>query len=303
MKIDKDFYKNLLDSLYDGIYYVDCDRRITYWNKAAERITGYTSSEVLGRLCSDNILVHVNGEGVDLCKGLCIVSRTIADGRIREAEMYLLHKDGHRFPVSVRVIPIRDSNDKIIGAVEIFSDNSPKVTIRQRIEDLEKMTLLEPLTMLVNKKYVEMNLHARLDEMCRYGWPFGVLYITVDDFKKINDVYGYNVGNKILKMVARTLLFNSRTSDVIGRWSGEDFISIIVNANEERLHSTANRARLLVEKSGYPKGADIVRVTISIGATLALQIDTMDTLLKRAEQLMYHSRNSGGNRVSMKLEV
>ncbi len=104
-------------------------------------------------------------------------------------------------------------------------------------------------------------------------------------------------------MIAKTLLNNLRPFDVLGRWGGEEFTAIIANINEQQLYFIANRFRLLVENSALHKGSDIIQVTISIGATFAQSNDTMDTLLKRADQLMYHSKLSGRNRVSMKLDA
>ena len=77
---------NVLNSLHDGLYFTDTDRRIIYWNAAAERITGYASPEVLGKKCSDNILVHIDAEGTNLCKNLCPLAKTIEDGAHREAD-------------------------------------------------------------------------------------------------------------------------------------------------------------------------------------------------------------------------
>ena len=87
MKKDKLFYKNLLDSLHDGVYFVDRDRRITYWNSGAERISGYESSEVVGRRCSDDLLMHIDKEGSCLCGAKCPLAHTLDDGLIREAEV------------------------------------------------------------------------------------------------------------------------------------------------------------------------------------------------------------------------
>jgi len=302
MTVDNEFYKSSLDRLYDGVYYVDRNRKIKYWNKAAERLTGYKSSEIIDKRCSD-ILTHIDDKGVNLCKGQCPLTKTIVDGRAREADLYLLHKDGHRVPVSIRMVPIRDSSGQITGAVQIFSDKSPVVTVRQKLEQCEKMALLDPLTNSPNRRYIKMNLNSRLDEMSRYGWTFGILFIDIDHFKKVNDIHGHDVGDEILKMIAKTLLNNLRPFDVLGRWGGEEFTAIIANINEQQLYFIANRFRLLVENSALHKGSDIIRVTISIGATFAQSNDTMDTLLKRADQLMYHSKLSGRNRVSMNLDA
>ena len=111
-----DFYKDLIDNLYDGVYFVDRDRRITYWNKGAERITGFNAERMLGHFCHDNLLNHVTENGVQLCFNGCPLHATMADGRSRQAEIYLHHSDGQRIPVLVRTVPIRDENGEITGA-------------------------------------------------------------------------------------------------------------------------------------------------------------------------------------------
>src|SRR5512138_899186 len=99
MPDEKNFYKDIIDNLYDGVYFVDRDRRITFWNKGAERITGYSSDRVIGRCCRDNILAHVAEEGTKLCSDLCPLQHAMADGNARESEAFLHHADGHRVPV------------------------------------------------------------------------------------------------------------------------------------------------------------------------------------------------------------
>ena len=300
MEIDNESYKKLMDGLYDGVYCVNLDKKITYWNKGAERITGYKSSEVIGRNCSDKIFLNITDRDTDTSRDLCLISRALADGRRHETEVYFLHKDGHRFPVLVRVVPITDTNNRITGAAEIFRDNSPSISVSQRIEELEKMALLDSLTMLVNKGCIEMNLHGRLDALFRYGWAFGLLFIYIDKPKKSSSTFWHDIKDKVLKTAAKTLLFNSRTSDIIGRWKGEEFIAIIVNTSEEQLYTAAERFRFLVEQSSFSAGADTIKATISIGATLAQKTDTVELLLKRAKRLMDQSRLAGGNRTSMK---
>jgi diguanylate cyclase (GGDEF)-like protein len=134
--------------------------------------------------------------------------------------------------------------------------------------------------------------------MWRYGWQFGIVLIDIDHFKNVNDLYGHEIGDRALKMVAQTLLKNLRSFDVIGRWGGEEFLAIIMNVRKDPLRSIANRFRVLVEQSSFSVGNDIVQVTISLGTTLARSDDTTADLLKRVETLMYQSKSGGRNRVS-----
>ena len=298
MIIDNDFSKTILENLYDGVYFVDCDRKILYWNKGAENITGYTSSEVIGKRCSDNI-THVDDSGVQLCMTTCPLAKTVADSVPREMNLYIRHKKGHRVPVLTRTTPLRDSLGLVIGAVEIFNDNSPKLVITQRIKELEKMALLDPLTELANRRYLELNMQTKLDEMRRYGRLLGILFMDIDHFKKTNDIHGHDIGDKVLIMVSNTFIKNVRASDIVGRWGGEEFLAIIPNINEEQLYFTANKLRVLVEQSGFSLDSGIVQVTVSIGATLAQPKDTTKTLLERADKLLYYSKATGRNRVTI----
>jgi len=293
-----DLYKSILDNLFEGVYFIDRERRISYWNKGAERITGYRSKEVVGSFCRDNILSHVDGQGVELCRELCPLARAMLEGTNQEAEVYLKHKDGHRVPVLVRGTPLRDSSGEIVGAVEVFSDISAKNRLTQRLEELSKMVLLDPLTGMGNRRFVEAGLNSRLNELQRYGWKFGLLFIDIDHFKKVNDSYGHGAGDLVLKMVAGTLVHNARSFDLIGRWGGEEFVAIITNVTGKELFRIAQKYRVLVEESNLLSGKDRISVTISVGAALARPDDSPETLVKRADQLMYQSKLSGRNCVT-----
>ena len=161
------------------------------------------------------------------------------------------------------------------------------------------MALLDPLTELANRRYIELNMQTKLDEMRRYGRPFGILFMDIDHFKKINDLHGHDIGDKVLIMVSNTFIKNVRTSDIVGRWGGEEFLAIIPNINEDQLYFTANKLCVLVEQSGFSLDSGIVQVTVSIGATLAQPKDTIETLLERADKLLYYSKTTGRNRVSI----
>ena len=292
------FYRELLDNLYDGVYFVDRDRVITYWNKGAQRITGYRAEEVIGRRCADNVLTHIDENGSTLCLGCCPLAETIEDGKPRSSEVFLMHKDGHRIPISVRVSAIRDSRGTVIGGVEIFTDNSPKVAALERVKEVEKLAYLDPLTGLANRRYAEIALQARFEELRRYGWPFGVAFVDIDHFKNVNDRFGHGVGDEVIRMVALTLVNCVRSFDIVGRWGGEEFIIIIANVDAGELQTSAGRFRSLVEQSSLPAEFPL-RVTVSVGATSARPEDTAETLIERADALMYRSKQAGRNRVTV----
>jgi diguanylate cyclase (GGDEF)-like protein/PAS domain S-box-containing protein len=298
MLLSDDYYKKVLDNLYDGIYLLDENRNIIYWNAGAEKHTGFHRSEVINKCC-DNVLQHVDGEGVPLCGDGCPVSQTIQDGRLREVEVYVRHKEGHRVPVSMRIAPIKGTDNQVAVAVEIYNDNSPKYTLHRMVEELKTQALLDPMLELGNRRYLESNIRGRLEELGRYGWQFGVLFVDIDHFKDINDRYGHETGDKVLRMVSKSMSNSLRTFDMVGRWGGEEFVVIVVNVQQEQLYAVANRLRMLVEQSSVMIGPETVRATVSIGAAIAMPADDVTTLIKRADQLMYKSKDSGRNCITI----
>ena len=299
MHLDGDAFARIIDNLHDGLYFVDTNRVITYWNRAAERISGYSSAEVVGKSCADNILTHIDCDGNHLCIEGCPLAATIADGADREAEIYMHHKDGHRIPVSVRVSTLRDSAGNVMGGVELFSDISNLQANTLRVAELEKLALLDSLTQLANRHYLNREIQARFEEYKRHAIPLGLLFIDIDHFKKVNDTYGHDVGDEVLRFVAQTFIANSRPFDLYGRWGGEEFLGVIRNISAADLEHLGNRLRILIENSYIIHDDQKIQVTVSLGATQVGEQDTIELLVKRADALLYQSKQTGRNRLTM----
>lgn len=288
--------REILDQLYDGVYLVDRSRVIRSWNKGAERLAGYPASEVIGTKCADGVLMHVDEAGDVLCPKGCPLEATMADGQLREAEVYLHHKDGHRVPVVVRASPIRDGEGRIVGAIEVFSDNSARSSLRSEIESLKRLALYDPLTEVGNRRYLDITLMSRHDELERYGWPYGLLLFDVDRFKVFNDRFGHAAGDRALRMVARTVAANVRTFDVVGRWGGEEFLVVLEKIEKNELRRRGEALRRLVEASSVSFEGNELSVTVSAGGTIARPSESVDETFQRADELLYRSKSEGRNR-------
>jgi len=300
MDDNPEFYKDIIDNLYDGVYFVDRDRRITYWNKGAERITGYKSSQTIGRHCRDNILNHITANGVQLCLTNCPLAASMEDGKPREAEVFLHHHDGHRMPVVVRASPIRNKDGEIIGAVESFSNNEKVIQTRRQVDELRQSVFTDPLTGVGNRRQLEERLYATKIEVERGVGIAGLIFIDIDKFKNINDTYGHEVGDKILLMVVRTLKHNLRATDLLGRWGGDEFMAIIQDVQDlSTLQDVAKKLRVMVESSRLDLETVRLSVTISIGATLIQAGETSENFFQRADQLMYKSKQAGRNQITV----
>lgn len=286
------------DTLHDGLYATDRDRRIVYWNRAAERITGFTAAEVMGRCCADNVLMHVDAEGRSLCLGGCPLSATMQDGRPREVHVMLHHKLGHRVPVIVRAQPIVAPGGIVVGAIEVFADHTSHEVVSARIEHLEALALIDPLTQVANRRYLASELASHLAMQQRTGMPFGVAFFDIDGFKRFNDQHGHEAGDQALQTVARTMTAAIRPHDIVGRWGGEEFLAILTDVDAGALRTLAERLCRLVGSSRVHVGDTALALTVSGGATLATPDDTPATLVDRADALMYATKRAGGNGIS-----
>ncbi len=285
----------IIDNIPIGVYFTDCSRKITFWNRHAENITGYLSAEVVGCHCHDNILMHIDENGDGLCNGLCPLAMTIEDGILREAQVFLRHKQGHRKIVRVHTFQLKDDQGKVVGAAEFFMDISLFSEIERRAKELEKIAYMDGLTQLPNREHVESKLKALIQEHQRYGMKFAVFFIDIDHFKQFNDTYGHEAGDRVLKTIAATFRSASRPFDLFGRWGGEEFVGLIRHIDSDTMAQVGRRYRKLIEKSSIDIDGKSIHITISIGGTLALKTDTIESVIRRADRLMYQSKQKGRN--------
>ena len=296
---DPGFYKELLDQMSDGVYFVDKDRRILYWNEGAYRLTGYKEKELLGKCCQDDILCHVDMAGKRLCHEGCPLTASISDGESHQANVFLRHKQGRRVPVNVRVQPLRDASGAVIGAIEIFSDDSAHHEARRKTEAMNRLAFLDHLTQLPNRRFVEMSARTALTEYQVHHDPFGVLMIDLDRFKEINDAYGHSCGDRALVQVAQTLTGSLRPTDVVGRWGGDEFLAIVRNVSQDVLKVLAERCVTLMNETAIPSNDErAISLSISVGAALVRLGETAEALVQRADALLYESKANGRSRVT-----
>jgi len=133
----------LIDSLTDGVYITDTERKILLWNRAAERITGWTADDIVGRSCFDNILCHVDKNGHCLCgEEHCPLHRCMVTGQASEAPLliYAQSKSGNRVPVEVTVAPLRDRAGETVGGIEIFRNASVGVHDMMRAKAIQELS-------------------------------------------------------------------------------------------------------------------------------------------------------------------
>jgi len=290
--------QEILNDLREGLYFVDKDRGITFWNKGAQRITGFSAENMIGRFCYDNLLQHVDAQGRSLCLDGCPLHETLKDGKPRSAQVYLHHKNGHRVRVEIQIKPLL-YNGEIVGAAESFTDaaldDEPDLSVRE----LEFLALFDQLTELPNRRYIDTYLENQFRDFERLGIPFGLMMLDLDLFKRINDDCGHSAGDEVLRMVSRTLQNALRRSDFVGRWGGEEFLAILRGVTKEELVAIAEKVRAVTAKSELNREGALLSVTISIGATVLRSGDSAASIVQRADEALYQSKREGRDRVSL----
>ena len=294
-----DFHRALVENLADGLYFVEPDRTIKYWNPGAQRIAGFSSTEMIGRRCFDNLLAHVDADGTSLCHTTCPLAASMLDGQPREATIWLRHKEGFRKPVHVRTTPVRDASGGIVGGVETFSDASAAVMTAENLDRARREALTDDLTGLPNRRMFDSALSGRLENMHRYGWRFGLLIVDIDHFKAFNDEHGHSAGDAVLAGVSKTVLGAVRAGDVVARWGGEEFAVLVEASDVAGLRDAAERIRVLVARSEVRHEGLPLPVTVSVGGSLAVPGDTPERLFERADGALYAAKNSGRNRIEV----
>jgi diguanylate cyclase (GGDEF)-like protein/PAS domain S-box-containing protein len=294
-KLPGNIYKKLTNELYDGVYFVNRERRIIFWNRQAAALTGYRKKEILGKHCYKNILQHIDRHGRQLClTKYCPLLISMKTGKPCKERVYLKRKDGLRLAIDVHTKPIKYQG-RIIGAAEVFRDASAYERVEKQRERAKIISLTDALTSLPNRRYINRKMELELNKFRKYKEDLYIAVVDIDHFKRINDVYGHKTGDLALKRLAYILEHNLRPSDFVGRYGGEEFLIILPHTSPKDAPDVLERLRKAVENSRIlnKKG----QVTISIGAAKTKLRDKAEVVFKQADQVLYKAKRDGRNRV------
>ena len=283
-------YRAILDHVTDGVYIVATTRKIVYWNRAAEEITGFSAGEMLGLHCSESKLSHIDLSGSHRCTAGCPLFWTMESAKEHHEKVFVRHKCGYRLPIMTHVLPIVEEG-KVVAAVEIFTRTSPKVYDDSLIESLSGAAMLDELTRLPNRRSMEGYLAYQMVECEKYGRTLAVLFADIDGIHHFNNTYGHAAGDLILKNIATTVRSNLKAGDRFARWGGEEFVVLLPGLDLDAAAVFGNHLRRVV--------ASFLRynqqpITASVGAAIFhAGSDTAQAMFKRADQALYAAKAAG----------
>jgi diguanylate cyclase (GGDEF)-like protein len=159
---------------------------------------------------------------------------------------------------------------------------------------LRETSITDSLTNLYNRNMINQTLQQEYNKSMRYASVFSIIFLDIDNFKQINDTYGHKIGDVVLQEFAKILKENSRNSDVIGRWGGEEFMIIAINTNVNQSHQIAEKLRKKIEEHHFKV---VPKVTTSIGISTYKEGLYLEEIIKYSDEALYEAKRSGKNRV------
>ncbi|MEJ2593030.1 MAG: diguanylate cyclase [Candidatus Thiodiazotropha sp.] len=222
------------------------------------------------------------------------IRQALADNRPFTVEYRIRHKDGRQVWVWEQGQHVHVNGRQCLEGIII------DISQRKRMEqELQRLATRDPLTELYNRRELEQQFHEELMRAERYDRPLTLLWIDVDHFKSVNDRFGHQVGDKVLRELAQLLQSGIRSMDYAARYGGEELAIILPEMDEPKAREMAERLREVVENYRMViDGSHEVRVTISVGvATFPVHGKTMEALFKAADRAMYKAKQEGRNRV------
>ncbi|WP_020200498.1 MULTISPECIES: sensor domain-containing diguanylate cyclase [Cupriavidus] len=286
-------FRSVVDAAYDAIITIDQQHNITLFNRAAENLFGYSSAEMVGQpiecLLPDKYRTH-HAQYVQQFARSPVRSRQM-DERNR---VYGLHRDGSMLPVEIAISKIN-----VEGLIE-FTAVIRDITDRVRLIDLlQKQAVTDELTGLPNRREfldVVTNILDTEEDLA-------VFMLDVDFFKKINDAYGHDVGDEVLRIVAKVGMGSSRKVDVFARWGGEEFVAALPGLDAEQARAAAEALKSTFEQQDFTHNWRIgipIPFTVSIGVASRKPGERdAQAILKRADLALYKAKETGRNRVEV----
>lgn len=283
-------FKAIIESSQDAIISKDLNGVVTSWNAGATAMFGYTDQEMIGqhmRMLFPEDRLYEDQQ---------ILERIRSGETVPRFETVRVRKDGTRINVSATMSLVRDSRGQVVGASTIARD----ITARIKADhELRRLAQTDALTGLLNRRQFMMTADQELSRTKRYGGPLSVLMIDIDRFKIVNDTWGHQTGDLVIRKLGQLCRETLRDIDIIGRIGGEEFAVALPQTDPTRALDVAERLRQAVALIEVAHEQDLsLRFTVSIGVTtLAHTETTLDTLLGWADIAMYEAKNSGRNRV------
>lgn len=268
----------------------DYNFNITHWNKAAEKIFGFTKEEAIGK--SSIELITPKDSAYEI-QGL-IDKLKAGDKTVETNTNKNITKDGREIICEWYNTTIYDSKDNVIGWLSLGKDITKEKEEQDRVLYLSQH---DPLTGLYNRGFIMEQLEMENSRFKRTDLGFSVVILDIDYFKKINDNYGHECGDEVLKRVANVMNNTVRETDFVGRWGGEEFVIILPFTDTDGAYILAERIRVNIENEVFIYKDKKINITITAGISCCCKADSIADVIRIADEALLQGKATGRNRV------
>lgn len=271
----------VVEQVKDSVLMTDTFGIVTYVNEAFEKQTGYRAEEVLGQ----NVNRLKSGrQDAAFYQNLW---NSISKGETFKGMFINKKRNGEIYYEDKTISPIIDEK----GAITAYVSSAKDITSRIHMEEeLKAMAERDYLTGLYNRIKFESALEYEFNRNRRYGDPFSLIMLDIDHFKLVNDTYGHDVGDTILQEFAHLLRSSMRTTDIIARWGGEEFMLLLPNSDGEQARHIAEKLRESITRTEFTK---VGRMSASMGVCEMKANFEMSDLLKYVDDALYKAKRRG----------
>jgi diguanylate cyclase (GGDEF)-like protein/PAS domain S-box-containing protein len=284
-----------LDSIEEAVLRTDISGHIMYLNRMAERMTGWPREEALGHPVADVFRIMDGISRAEVRDAVEIVLHEDKSGRVATNRMncILVRRDGIEFGIDNKVTPIHNQDGDVTGALVAFHDVS---AARARSLEMSHLAQHDHLTDLPNRLLFNDRLKQAISMAVRQSKQLAVMFVDLDQFKKINDSLGHGVGDKLLQSVAKRLVACVRRADTVSRLGGDEFVILLSQVEHEE--DAAFSAQKILRAIAAPHIIDnkSLHINTSIGvSTYPSDGPDSETLINKADTAMYEAKQQGRN--------
>lgn len=267
----------LLESMVEGVVFIDEDDRFVYFNRSVEKIVKFDTAKLIG-----NSIFSIHSKVIQPK-----VTKTIRDlktGRKKIFHVEIKFKDRY---FEIRVNPVKDVKGKYLGLLATINDVTNRVLLEEQIKSL---AIKDGLTGLYNLRHFYCQLENEIRRSSRYNRPLSLLFLDLDNFKDYNDGFGHIEGDKVLRTIAEITAGVVREKiDSVYRYGGDEFTVILPETDEKQAVVVAKR---ILEKF---KGLNLINLGMSIGISKYQKLLDIPNFVKQADNAMYLAKKTGGN--------
>ncbi len=290
------FQQKLLDNMYDAVIFVDRHMQILFWNRGAERLTGIAGSSVLQRTWSPSLVGMRDDRKGEWGNCECPVDHSLTTGVQSLRRLLVANRNNRPVAVDLHAVPVVSPNGLTIGVAMVLHDASGEASLEERCLHLHEKATKDPLTQVANRSEFDrayqifVNAHLEREMAC------SLIICDIDHFKTINDTYGHQAGDEVLKAFGQLLKSECRTGDLVARYGGEEFVLLCADCTNAAAARRAEQLRRTIAE--LPHSALNGRcIAVSFGVTEIQAGDTPDSMLHRADRALLEAKRLGRNMV------